>query len=56
MNNIVLYILKLSKYKHYPKNIIKYVGKVIENKFVIGYGLDYDGLGRDLPEIYILNI
>lgn len=26
----------------------------IENKFVIGYGLDYDGLGRNLPDIYIL--
>ncbi len=26
----------------------------IENKFVVGYGLDYDGLGRNLPELYIL--
>jgi hypoxanthine phosphoribosyltransferase len=26
----------------------------IDNKFVIGYGLDYDGLGRNLPELYIL--
>jgi hypoxanthine phosphoribosyltransferase len=26
----------------------------IENKFVVGYGLDYDGSGRNLPELYIL--
>ncbi len=26
----------------------------IDNKFVVGYGLDYDGLGRNLPELYIL--
>lgn len=26
----------------------------IDNKFVLGYGLDYDGLGRNLPELYVL--
>ena len=29
-----------------------YVGFVIEPKFVLGYGLDYDGLGRNLPDIF----
>lgn len=29
-----------------------YTGFVIPDKFVVGYGLDYDGLGRNLPEIY----
>jgi len=27
----------------------------IENKFVVGYGLDYDGLGRNLQALYILS-
>lgn len=38
------------------KNDIKidYVGIRIPNKFIVGFGLDYDGLGRNLPEIYQL--
>ena len=31
-----------------------YIAFQIENKFVVGYGLDYDGLGRNLPDLYIL--
>jgi len=33
---------------------IAYLGFSIPNKFVVGYGLDYDGLGRNIPEIYRL--
>ena len=33
---------------------IDYVGFSIPNKFVVGYGLDYDGFGRNLPAIYQL--
>ena len=33
---------------------IDYTGFVIPNKFVVGYGLDYDGLGRNYKEIYQL--
>ena len=33
---------------------IDYLGFSIPNKFVVGYGLDYDGLGRNIPEIYKL--
>ncbi|WP_298339435.1 adenylate kinase [uncultured Algibacter sp.] len=31
---------------------LHYVGIEIPNKFIVGYGLDYDGLGRNLPEVY----
>lgn len=38
----------------YPLSI-DYIGFDIPNKFIIGYGLDYDGLGRNLPAVYQLN-
>lgn len=31
---------------------VRYVGLEIPNDFVVGYGLDYDGLGRCLPDLY----
>lgn len=31
---------------------IDYIGKSIPDKFIVGYGLDYNGLGRNLPKIY----
>ncbi|PPL00645.1 hypoxanthine phosphoribosyltransferase [Parapedobacter indicus] len=36
----------------YPFDNIAYVGFEIPNDFVVGYGLDYQGLGRTLPDIY----
>jgi len=32
---------------------LRYVGLEIPNDFVVGYGLDYDGLGRNLPDVYV---
>src|SRR6478672_10042696 len=51
--------LKIAALLHKPEAIqfplhIDYVGFKIPNKFVVGYGLDYDGLGRNLKEIYQL--
>ena len=34
---------------------IKYLGFEIPNHFIVGYGLDYDGLGRNLPDVYEVN-
>lgn len=31
---------------------VHYKGIEIPNKFIVGFGLDYDGLGRDIPEVY----
>jgi hypoxanthine phosphoribosyltransferase len=39
----------------YKKNIpLDYVGFEIPNDFVVGYGLDYDGYGRNLSSVYSL--
>lgn len=37
------------------KHEINYVGLKIPNIFVVGYGLDYDELGRNIKEIYKLS-
>ena len=33
---------------------IDYVGMEIPNYFIVGYGLDYNGLGRNLSHVYKL--
>lgn len=42
-----------------PENLkrkldIEYVAMEIPNDFIVGYGLDYDGLGRNLRDIYVV--
>lgn len=44
----LLYKPKALKYSVKPD----YVGFEIGNEFVVGYGMDYNGLGRNLPDLY----
>jgi hypoxanthine phosphoribosyltransferase len=46
-------LLHKAEATEYPLEL-NYIGFEIPNKFVVGYGLDYDGLGRNLKEIYQL--
>ena len=51
--------LKIVALLHKPEALqypiaIDYLGFEVPNKFLLGYGLDYDGLGRNLKEIYRL--
>ena len=52
--------LKIAALLHKPEALkypiaIDYLGFSIPNKFVVGYGLDFDGLGRNIKEIYQLS-
>jgi hypoxanthine phosphoribosyltransferase len=49
---IATLFLKADVYKKEIK--LDYVGIRIPNKFIVGFGLDYDGLGRNLKDIYQL--
>lgn len=44
-------LLKPQKLKHDFSNLA-YVGFEIPDEFVVGYGMDYNGLGRNLKDIY----
>jgi len=45
----------LFKPECYKRNYaLDYIGFKIPDNFVIGYGLDYEGLGRNLKEIHVL--
>ena len=51
--------LKIAALLHKPDALvfaltIDYLGFSVPNKFLLGYGLDYDGKGRNLKEIYQL--
>lgn len=47
----IVALLHKSVAMEYPLTL-DYVGFDIPNKFVVGFGLDYDGLGRNFKEIY----
>ena len=45
----------LFKPKAYKKDFpVDYIGIEVGNEFLVGYGLDFDGLGRNLEDIYII--
>jgi hypoxanthine phosphoribosyltransferase len=51
--------LKITALLHKPEATVypitvDYLGFSVPNKFLLGYGLDYNGLGRNIPEIYKL--
>jgi hypoxanthine phosphoribosyltransferase len=51
--------MKIAALLHKPEALqyplkIDYLGFSIPNKFVVGYGLDFDGLGRNYKDIYQL--
>lgn len=46
----------LYKPDSYKKDIrIDYIAKEIPNDFIVGFGLDYDGIGRGLRDIYVID-
>ena len=50
---VVALLIKTEAYSY--KHKIEYTGFRIPNRFVVGYGLDYNGYGRNLDAIYIEN-
>ncbi len=54
--NICTLLFKVDKYNYHDnKDInISFVGIKIPDKFVIGYGLDYNNFGRNLDSLYVL--
>ncbi len=50
----IVALLHKPEAKIYPIGV-DYLGFSIPNKFVVGYGLDYNGLGRNMDSIYVLS-
>jgi hypoxanthine phosphoribosyltransferase len=50
---VATFLFKPDAYKKQIK--VDYIGMEILNDFVVGYGLDYDGLGRNMKEVYVLD-
>ncbi len=51
--DIAVMFFKPSAFRYdYP---VRYVAMELPNDFIVGYGLDYDGLGRNYRDIYSLS-
>jgi hypoxanthine phosphoribosyltransferase len=50
--SIEIACLLIKPLAHKYSDVIKYQGMEIPNEFVVGYGLDYNSIGRDLGSIY----
>ncbi len=48
---ICTFLFKPGKFKRNYK--IDYIGKEIPDDFIVGYGLDYEGVGRTYRDIYV---
>ncbi len=53
-NSIKTCAIVYRKNKNGPVNEIEYKGFEIDDGFLIGYGMDYSGWGRNLKDIYII--
>lgn len=53
--------VEICTFLHKPESLMyaetrpKYIAKEIPSLFVVGYGLDYEEQGRNLPELYVLS-
>ena len=52
-SRICTMLLKPDAYRQDVK--LDYVAMEIPNDFIVGFGLDYDELGRNLKDIYVLD-
>lgn len=51
--SVCTFFFKPDKFvKHFK---IDYIGRTIPNDFILGYGLDYNGLGRTYADVYVLD-
>lgn len=50
----VCVLLKKVKPRTLPNINVDYVGFEIDDEFVVGYGMDYNGMYRNLRDIYVL--
>ena len=54
-NSVEICTLFFKPEKYLYERPIKYVAMEIGNEFIVGYGLDYDQIGRNLKDIYVVD-